>query len=99
MLDIRRCWISEVQNQSESNCDDLQSSEKQTPPRGPKQDRQADCLVIAENTNLKKLLVEGRGKGSAKCVLCIRSEVRLDTFVNSALFRFTKGHVLRRTIQ
>ena len=65
---------------------------------------QADSLVISENTNLKKLLVVGREKGSilqdsVKCVLHIRSEVRLDTFVNSALFRITKGLVLRSTIQ
>jgi len=48
--------------------------------------------------------VVGREKGSilqdsVKCVLPIRSEVKLDTFVNSALFCFTKGHVLRNTIQ
>jgi len=56
--------------------------------------RQADSLGISEYTNLKKLLVVGREKGSilqdsVKCVLHIRSEVKLDTFVNSALFRFT----------
>ena len=34
-----------------------------------------------------------------KCVLHIRSAVKLDTFVNTALFRFTKGLVLRNTIQ
>jgi hypothetical protein len=51
-------------------------------------------MVILENTNLKKLVV-GREKGSilqdgVKCVLHIRSEVRLDTFVNYMLFRFTR---------
>jgi len=61
---------------------------------------QADYLVISEYTNLKKLLMMGREKGSilqdsVKCVLHIRREVKLDTFVNSALFRFTKGLVLR----
>jgi len=68
--------------------------------------RQADSLVISEYTNLKKkLLVVGREKGSipqdcVKCVLLhIRSEVKLDTFVNFALFRFTKGLLLRNTIQ
>jgi len=59
--------------------------------------------VISEYTNLKKLLVVGREKGSilqdsVKCVLSIRSEMKLDTFVNSALFRFTKALVLRNTI-
>jgi len=54
--------------------------------------------------NLKKLLVVGRKKrsilqDSVKGVLHIRSEVKLETFVNSALFHFTKGFVLRNTIQ
>ena len=35
---VGRSWISEVQNQSESNSDDLQLPETQTTPRGPKQD-------------------------------------------------------------
>jgi len=66
--------------------------------------RQADSPRISEHTNLKKLLVVGREKGSVlqdcvKCVLHIRSEVKLDTFVNSMLFHFTKGLVLRNTIQ
>ena len=66
--------------------------------------RHADSPVISEYTNLKKLLVVGREKGSTlqdsvKCVLHIRSEVKLDTSVNSALFRFTKGLVSRTTIQ
>ena len=66
--------------------------------------RQADCLVISEYTNLKKLLVVGREKGntqqdSVKCMLHIKSEVKLDTFVNSVLFCYTKGLVLKDTIQ
>jgi len=66
--------------------------------------RQADSPVISEYPNLKKLLVVGTEKGSilqdrVKCVLHIRSEVKLGTFANSALFRFTKGLVLRNTIQ
>jgi len=66
--------------------------------------RQADSPVISEYTNLKKFLVVGREKrsilhDSVKYVLPIRSEVKLDTFVNSALFSFTKGLVLRNTIQ
>jgi len=60
--------------------------------------------VISEYTNFKKLLVVGREKisilqGSVKCVLHERSKVKLETFVNSALFRFTEGLVLRNTIQ
>ena len=53
---------------------------------------------------LKKLLVVEREKGSnlqdhVKCVLHIRSEVNLDTFVNSVLLRFTYGLVLRNNFQ
>ena len=64
----------------------------------------ADSPVISYYTNLKKLLVVGRKKGSilqdsVKCVLHIKSEVKLDTFVNSVLFCFTKGLVLRSIIQ
>ena len=65
---------------------------------------QADFTVISEHTNLKKLLVVEREKGNilqdgVKFVLYTRSEVKLDTFVNSTLFRFTKGLVLTNTIQ
>jgi len=35
---IGRSWISVVQNRSESNFDDLQLLEKQTPPWGSEQD-------------------------------------------------------------
>jgi len=77
---------------------------KQHQGGGRKRTRQADSLVISEYTNLEKLLVMGREKrsivqDSVKSVLHTRSKVKLDTFVNSALFRFTKGLVLRNTIQ
>jgi hypothetical protein len=66
------------------------------PEGGLNRNPQADSPVISEYTNLKKLLVVGREKrsilqDSVNCVLHIRSEVRLETFVNSAFFRFTKG--------
>jgi len=101
--EVGRSWISEVQNQSEFNSDGLRQRSKQY-QGGLNRTRQADSLVISEHTNLKKLLVVGREKGSiqqdsVKCVLHIGSEVKLDTFVNSALFRFTNGLVLRNNIQ
>ena len=66
--------------------------------------RQSDCPVISEYTNLKNPLVVGREKRSilqdcVKGVLHIRSEVKLETFVNTALFRFTTGFVLRNSIR
>ena len=68
--------------------------------RGLNMTHQADSSVISEYRNLKKLLQEGREKrsilqDSVKCMLHIRSEVKIETFVNSALFGFTKGLVLR----
>jgi len=65
---------------------------------------QADSPVISEYTDLKEFFVVGREKGSIlqdslKCVLHIRGKVKLETFVNHALFHFTKGLVLRNTTQ
>ena len=72
--------------------------------RGPKQDPPGKLPGYFRIHKLEKILVVGREKGSilqdsVKCVLHIRSEVRLETFVNSALFCFTKGLVLRNTIE
>jgi len=36
---------------------------------------------------------------SIKCVLHVRSKVKQDAFVNSALFHFTEGFGLRNTTQ
>jgi len=91
-------WISEVQNRSESSSDELQLPEKQTTPKGPKQDPPGRLSWDFRIHKLGKKLVAvvvGKGKGiilqdSVKRVLHIRSEVKLGTFVNSALFRFTK---------
>jgi len=68
--------------------------EKQTTPRGLKQDPPGRLSSDFRIHKLEKLLVVGREKRSilqdrVKCVLHIRSEVKLDTYVNSALFHFT----------
>ena len=72
--------------------------------RGPKQNPPGRLSGDFRIHKLEKILVVGRERGSilqdnVKCVLHIRSEVKLDAFVNSALFLFTKGLVLRNTIQ
>jgi len=70
--------------------------------RGLNRTCQADSPVISEYTNLKKLLVVGRENESTlqdHVKLHIRSEVKLDTFANAALFHFTKCLVLRNIIQ
>jgi hypothetical protein len=94
---------SEVQDQSESNSDDLQLPEKQTTPKGPKQDPPGR---LSGDFRINKLENIGGGEGKrkyparqSKCVLHIRSKVKLGTFVNSSLFCLTKGLVLRNTIQ
>ena len=103
--EVGRSWISEVQNRCESNSDDFQMPEKQTPPRGPKDDPPSRLSGDFRIHKLEKIFGGGEGKkrsilhDSVKCVLPIRSEVKLDTFVNSALFHFTKALVLRNTIQ
>jgi hypothetical protein len=73
--EVDRSWISEVQNQSESSPDGLQLPEKQSTQRGLNRTRLADCPVISEYTNLKKILVVERKKSSilqdiVKCVCC-----------------------------
>ena len=66
--------------------------------------RQADSPVISEYTNLKKLLVVGREKKknpARQCKVCAAHKKRSETryTCKSAWFRFTKGIVLRNTIQ
>ena len=64
--------------------------------REPKQDPPGRLSGDFGIHKLEKLLVVWREKistlqDSVKCVLHIRSEVKLETFVKSALFRVTKG--------
>ena len=70
--------------------------------RGPKQDPPGRVSGDFRIYKLEKIVGREKGsilKNSVKCVLHIRSEVKRKTFVNSALFCFTKGLVLRNTIQ
>jgi len=59
---VGRSWISEVQNRSESNSDDLQMPEKQTPPRGPKQDPPGRLSGDFRIHKLEKIVGGGEGK-------------------------------------
>jgi len=61
-------------------------------------------ICVTRPQCVKKMVVAGREKRNilqygVECVLHQRSEVKLETFVNSALFCFTKGLVLRNTIR
>ena len=61
--EVRRSWITEVQDRSESKSNDLQLPEKQTTPRGPKQDPPGRLSSDFKIHKLeKKILVVGRGK-------------------------------------
>ena len=102
--EVARSCISAVQNPIDSSSNELQWPEKQPTPRGPKKEPpQADSLWISANTNWTKLLLVGRARSilqdSIKCVLHLRSEVKLHAVVNSTLFCFIKGLVLRNTTQ
>jgi hypothetical protein len=84
---VGRSWISEVQNQSESSSGDLQLPEEQTTPRGPKQDLPGRLSRDFRIHNNGKMFAGGREKrsilqDSVKCVPHIRSEVKLDTYIN-----------------
>ena len=61
--EVGRSWITEVQNRSESNFDDLQLSEKQT-PWGPKHDPWGRISGNFRIRKLEKLLLVGREKRS-----------------------------------
>jgi hypothetical protein len=75
------------------------------PEKGPKQDPPGRLSGDFRIHRLEKMVGGGEGKkrsilqGSVKCVLAITSEVKREIFVNSALFRFTEGLVLKNTTQ
>ena len=60
--EVARSWISEVQNRSESNSDEIQLPEKQTPPRGPKQDPPGRLSGGFRIHKLEKIVNGGEGK-------------------------------------
>ena len=60
--EVRRSWISEVQNRSESNTDDLQLPEKQTTPSGPKQNPKGKLSGDFRTHKLEKIVGGGEGK-------------------------------------
>jgi hypothetical protein len=102
--ELARSWISKVQNLGKTSSGEPQLPEKQKTPTAPKQYRPGRLSGDFRTHKLEKLLVVGREKGSilqdsAKCVLRITNVVKTDTFVNTVLFRFTKGLVLRNTVQ
>jgi hypothetical protein len=76
--EVGRSWMTEVQDRSESKSNDLQLPEKQTTPRGPKQDPPGRLSSDLRIYKLKKKFWWKEKKkrsilqDSVKCVLYIR---------------------------
>jgi hypothetical protein len=73
---------------------------KQTTPTGPKLDPPGRLSGDFRTHTLEKIVAGGKGKKKyplRQCKVCAahKREVQQDTFVNSALFSFTKGPVLK----
>jgi len=81
--EVGRSWISEVQDRNPIL---MTFSCKQSKQQGGlNRTCQADCAVISENTNLKKLLVMGRGKRkypARPCKVCAAHEKQSDSKIH-----------------
>jgi hypothetical protein len=80
--EVGRCWISEVQDRSESNSGDLQMPEKQTTPRGPKQDLPSRLSGDFRIHKLEKIFGGGEGKKkypTRRCKVCAAHKKRSET--------------------
>jgi len=80
--EVGRSWISEVQDRSESNSDDLQLPEKQTTPRGPKQDPPCRLSGDFRIHKLEKIVGGGEGKRkypARQCKVCAAHKKRSET--------------------
>jgi hypothetical protein len=79
---VGRSWISGVQNRSESSYDDFQLPEKQTTPRGNKQDLPGRFSGDLRLHKLEKIVAGGeeRKKYPARqCKLCAAPKKRSET--------------------
>ena len=80
--EVGRSWISEVQNQSESNSDELQLPEKQTTTSVPKQDPPDRLSGDFRIHKLEKILGDGEGKRKypvRQCEVCAAHKKRSET--------------------
>jgi len=64
---LGRSWISEVQSRSESSSDDLQLPEKQTTPRGSKQNPPGRLSGDFRIHKLEKIVGGREGKKEESC--------------------------------
>ena len=80
--EVGSSWISEVQNQSEFNSGDLQMPEKQTKPRGPKQDPPSRVSSDFRIHKLERNFGGGEGKKkypTRQCKVCAAHTKRSET--------------------
>jgi len=80
--EVGRSWISEAQDRSESNSDDLQLPEKQTTPRGPKQNLPCRLSGDFRIHKLEKIVGGGEGKRkypARQCEVCAAHKKRSET--------------------
>jgi len=80
--EVGRSRISEDQNRSESSSDDLQLPEKQTTPRGPKQDLPGRLFSDFRIHKLEKIVGGGEGKKKCpvrQCKVCAAHKKRSET--------------------
>jgi len=77
----------------------LQWPEKQSTPKKPEQELPGRVAGDFSKQKQDRISVGGKARGilqdSVKCVLHVRSVVKLDIFVYSALFRFNNSLVLK----
>jgi len=80
--EVGRSWISEVLDRGESDSDDLQLPEKQTTPRGPKQDPPCRLSGDFRIHKLEKIVGGGEGKRkypARQCKVCAAHKKRSET--------------------
>ena len=80
--EVGRSWLSEVQNQSESNSDELQLPEKQTAPKGPKKDLPSRFFSDFRIHKLEKSFGGEEGKKkypTRQCKVCASHKKRSET--------------------
>jgi len=80
--EVGRSWISEVQNRSESSSGDLHLPEKQTTPKGPKQDLPDRLSSDFRIYKLEKIFGGGEGKRkypARSCKVCAAHKKQNET--------------------
>jgi len=82
LLEVKRNWVSEAHNRSESSSDDLQLPEKQITPRRPNQDPPGRLSGDFRIHKLEKIVggVEGKKKYPARwCKVCAAHKKQSET--------------------